>query len=133
MARPKLIFSQSSSLLHVECHCLYWLSYWGTVVFWFLRLCGNRLFLVTFKYSFRDYLNRLQTRDELAKRGIIKSTHDQVCCLSFGTAESHLHLSVATRFWTLLCDWISINPCLDSILQLDRHWKAWYLFRIVSL
>lgn len=84
-------------------------------------------------FTLRFFLNRVQTKDELAERGIIYGPHNMVCPLGFGEIESHLHLFLlcpkTVLVWCKILDWIGLGyfPSRGSILihvkQYDRKMK----------
>ncbi|XP_058774320.1 uncharacterized protein LOC131648593 [Vicia villosa] len=61
-------------------------------------------------FSWRLILARLQTKDELAKRGVLPWNHCLACPLCLRQEETYLHLflncSVAEEVWSLILDWM---------------------------
>lgn len=64
-------------------------------------------------FAWRLILNRLQTRDEFAKRGVISGAHSLVCPLCRRLEESHnhifLHCIVVSQVWSSIFDWLWVN------------------------
>lgn len=74
-------------------------------------------------FGWRLILNKLPTRMELAKRGIIGGAHNMVCHLWFLKDEDVEHLfcscSISNFLWNSSCLWIGVDcPALgDSLLD----------------
>lgn len=81
-------------------------------------------------FTWRFFLNRLQTKDELEKRGIVSGSHYPICPLCFSESESHLHRFLlcpkVVLVWYKILDWISLGylpPCgiiLLHVTQFDK-------------
>lgn len=58
-------------------------------------------------FSWRLLLNRLQPRDELGKKEVIKGVHNLVCSLCLGLGENNFHLFLLCPI--MACVWQSIG------------------------
>ncbi|XP_058766126.1 uncharacterized protein LOC131639664 [Vicia villosa] len=73
-------------------------------------------------FIWRLLLNRLPTRDELAKCGIIRSIHDLSIPLCFGTAEFHLHLFLLCIVEAVSGLYYTIGSALKVLISLQDCW-----------
>lgn len=73
-------------------------------------------------FAWRLILNRLQTRDEFAKRGVISGAHSLVCMLCRRLEESHnhifLHCIVVSQVWSSIFDWLWVNYIILTLIFL---------------
>lgn len=64
-------------------------------------------------FAGRLLLSRLQTIDELAKRGLISGMHKLGCPLCLCENETHYHLfivcHVAKEVWSFIFDWVQVE------------------------
>lgn len=75
-------------------------------------------------FSWRFILNRLPTRDQLARRGILTGSHDILCSFYFDVVEDNFHVfvgcSVSNKVWCKLCYKLSIFEVTGCTIVADH-------------
>lgn len=77
-------------------------------------------------FGWRMMLNRLPTRDHLARRGILHSAHENACILCFEEEENLSHMffqcRISTRIWNKVYQWMEMKvlmetECVDNYIR----------------
>ncbi|XP_058776656.1 uncharacterized protein LOC131650976 [Vicia villosa] len=80
-------------------------------------------------FGWRLFHNRLQTRDELAKRCVLSGALNLACPLCLGFEETHTHLflscRVAAEVWKFIMEWVGVN-LNPTILSIPEHFLRFH-------
>ncbi|XP_058762286.1 uncharacterized protein LOC131635664 [Vicia villosa] len=70
-------------------------------------------------FGWRVVLNRIPTKDQLAKRGVIRDGQQQLCTFCQDKVEDLEQLmfncSISQRVWSSICGWLDIKGMGDSV------------------